>query len=138
MKKLILIGAITFFAFGCSSAQHHRQGSYSPREYREYAHNDWGYDNNYRVARNSNAKRIESFQRQAYRKIENGRKRGTISRNGYNRLMRALAQIENKENRFMRNGRLTNEETRILHRDLVNLDRMIQHETRGSSRRGRF
>lgn len=137
MKKLILIGAITFFAMGCSSAQHHRDRSYSPRESREYAHNDWGYDNNYRVARNSNARRIESFQRQAYMKIENGRKRGAISRSGYNRLMRAFGQIENKENRFMRNGRLTNEETRILHRDLANLDRMIQQETRGS-RRGRF
>jgi hypothetical protein len=137
MKKLILIGAITFLAFGCSSAQHHRQGDYSPRESREYAHKDWGYDNNYRVARSSNVRRIESFQRQAYMKIENGRKRGTISRNGYNRLMRAFDQIENKENRFMRNGRLTNEQTRILHRDLANLDKMIQQETRGS-RRGRF
>jgi hypothetical protein len=137
MKKLLLIGLVSFLALGCSNAQHHRYGSNFPRDSRELASNDRTYRKNYTKEGSFNVRSLESYHRQTYKKLENARMRGAISRKNYNQLINMYEKINAKEYRFKRDGRMTNQEVNIIRRDLNNLDRMINQKMNGS-RRSKF
>lgn len=115
MKKLILASMVAAFSFSCA------QGQYRERAYAYEDHRNSGH----RAER-----RVESFQRQALRKIEAGRRQGRISRSEYNRLMRKYNEIEMMERRALRNGRITPGERRDLEREMAVLDRMIHRDLR--------
>ncbi|MBX2950962.1 MAG: hypothetical protein KF870_00550 [Leadbetterella sp.] len=115
MKKLILASVVAALSFSCARGQY--------RE-RAYAHEDHrGYDRDAEY-------RIESFQRQAWRKIETGRRQGRLSRGEYNRLMRKYNEIEVMQRRALRNGRISPGERRDLEREMAALDRMIHRDLR--------
>lgn len=90
---------------------------------------DWGYDAQYnRISRSRNASRmINSFQQQARERIAWGISRGLITGRESKRLLEMADRIEWKENRFMRNGRLSPGQAQELKQDLMVLDRMITH-----------
>ncbi len=90
----------------------------------------WGYDRDYNVVRGNKAMMIDSYQRQAKMRINDGVRKGLITRSEASRLMRFYDNIERKENRFMRNGRISRSEARELDNDLDQLNRMITREKR--------
>lgn len=92
--------------------------------------NDWSYDSQWnRVDGRSGANMVNSFQKEAREKIGFGIAKGTITATEVNKLMKIYEQIERKENRFMRNGRISKSEAMELKRDLEYLNRMIARET---------
>lgn len=100
----------------------------------------WGYDAQYnRINRSRSASRmINSFQQQARERIAWGISRGLITGRESRRLLEFAERIEWKENRFMRNGRLSSGQAQELKRDLLVLDRMItQAKTNGDQQGGR-
>lgn len=115
MKKLILVSMIAAMGYSCAHGQY--------RE-RAYAYED------HRGGRDMSERRIESFQRQALRRIEAGRRQGRISRSEYKRLMHKYNEIELLERRAMRNGRISPGEKRNIEREMMVLDRMIERELR--------
>lgn len=115
MKKLILASVVAALSFSCV------QGQYRERA---YAYED------HRGSDRAAERRIESFQRQALRKIEAGRRQGRISRSEYNRLMRKYNEIEVMERRALRNGRISPSERRDIEREMAVLDRMIHRDLR--------
>lgn len=94
----------------------------------------WGYDRDYNVVRGNKAMMIDSYQRQAKMRIQEGMRKGLITRPEANKLMRFYDNIERKENRFMRNGRISRSEARELDNDLDQLSRMITKEKRDFDR----
>lgn len=101
---------------------------------------DWGYDAQYnRINRSRNASRmINSFQQQARERIAWGISRGLITGRESKRLLEMADRIEWKENRFMRNGRLSPGQAQELKQDLLVLDRMInQAKSNGERQIGR-
>jgi len=90
---------------------------------------EWGYDAQFnRVNRSRNASRmINSFQQQARERIAWGISRGLITGRESKRLLEFADRIEWKENRYMRNGRLSAGQAQELKQDLIVLDRMITH-----------
>lgn len=100
---------------------------------RSYDRNDrnygWGYDKDYRVV-NGRGGAINTFQRDARERIAAGIVEGTINSREAERLLSFAEKIEMKENRYMRNGRLTPNEVRELREDLGMLNRMIAKEKR--------
>ena len=94
----------------------------------------WGYDRDYNVVRGNKAMMIDSYQRQAKMRINEGIRKGLITRMEANKLMRFYDNIERKENRFMRNGRISRSEARELDNDLDQLNRMITREKRDFER----
>lgn len=137
MKKLLGILSLVWVVSFQTMAQYHRNDPRNDRHphstYEEYARGDkskpytWGYDSQYnRVDRNrANARLISSFQQDARDRIAFGISRGLITGREANRLIDFADRIEMKENRYMRNGRLSPGEVQELKRDLVFLDRMI-------------
>lgn len=118
MKKLIMIVALTVFGLATVNAQH---GS------RNYP----GQDTRNRVQNNARGvHKINSFQREARENIANGILDGSISSREARRLLERAERIELKENRFLKNGRLTRRESRELERDLNTLNRSIAREKR--------
>ncbi len=115
MKKLIWVGMIAAMGYSCAHGQY--------RE-RAYAYED------HRGGREMSERRVESFQRQALRRIEAGRRQGRISRSEYKRLMHKYNEIEMLERKAMRNGWISPGERRNLEREMTALDRMIQRELR--------
>ncbi len=77
---------------------------------------------------------IDSYQRQAKMRINDGVRRGLITRGEAYKLSRFYDNIERKENRFMRNGRISRSEARELNDDLDQLNRMITREKRDFER----
>ena len=71
---------------------------------------------------------INNFQRQARMQIADGIVDGTINSREAARLLGFAERIEVKENRYLRNGRMTAGEERELKEDLAVLGRMIRHE----------
>lgn len=130
MKKLLIFSMfLLLIMVSCTSNQYR---GYNDRE-RIYSYEnrrEGTISRNYKPSVGTNEHRIDAFQSQAFKKIETSRRRGVLGKSSYNRLIRKLNQIEQKENRFMRNGRLSNSETRQLVIDLENLDKMISHESR--------
>ena len=137
MKKLTGILSLVLLISFQASAQYHRNDPRNDRHphstYEEYARGDkskpytWGYDNQYnRIDRNrANARMISSFQQAARDRIAFGISRGLITGREANRLIDFADRIEMKENRYMRNGRLSPGEVQELKRDLLILDQFI-------------
>jgi hypothetical protein len=134
---LSLVAASTFAQYGgrnddfYSSRNRGYEGKYDKRAGHE---GDWGYDRDYNVVRGNKAMMIDSYQRQAKMRIHDGVRKGLITRNEADRLMRYYTAIERKENRFMRNGRISRSEARELDNDLDQLNRMITREKRDFDR----
>lgn len=143
-KSMVLIGILSLVA-ASALAQYGRvygDDSYSTRG-RKYDErfdkkggfeDKWGYDRDYNVVRGNKAMMIDSYQRQAKMRINDGVRRGLITRGEANRLMRFYENIERKENRFLRNGRISRSEARELDNDLDQLNRMITREKRDFER----
>lgn len=122
MKKLMMIIALAVFGFATVSAQNGN---------RNYP----GQDTRNRVQNNARGvHKINSFQREARVNIANGILDGSINAREARKLLEIAERIEIKENRYMRNGRLTRSEKRTLERDLGNLNRQIDREVRDNDR----
>jgi hypothetical protein len=135
MKKLIMF--FGFLGLGIISVQAQSYGrNHSPyndydERYRNGRNSDfsWGYDRDYRVVRgNRELNKINNFQERAKTRIIRGIDRGLITRREADRLWNEYRMIERKENRYMRNGRLSAREVNELENDLARLNRMINHE----------
>jgi hypothetical protein len=127
MKKLtVLIAAMVMIA-SVSMAQYQN----------EYAKNRKVYVENYsQHNRNSRGEmmNINSFQKLARESIAYGIIDGSITSNEAMRLLGFAERIEIKENRFMRNGRLNNNQARNLKEDINELNRMIRKDIRDRER----
>lgn len=97
----------------------------------------WRGNNN---NRNSESRQINSYQRMTLEKIRQGEARGLITRRESDKLMRYYNEITRKENRYLRNGRLSSREKRDLKQDLDKLNIRINKESRDfqRNRRRRF
>jgi hypothetical protein len=84
--------------------------------------------------RGDNYDRIDSYQREARRQIAFGIESGRITSRESKRLLREVEQIENKENRYKRDGLLDPRERRDLIEDLTVLNRWINREKRDGDR----
>ncbi len=140
MRKLMFILGLTALSatsFAQWNSRHdHDRNSYDSRGRSEYSDNNWGYDANWnRIYRGGRSNvMINSFQRQSRDRIAEGISRGLITANEAKKLLSYAEKIERKENRFMRNGRLSPSEVRELQSDLAALNRMISREMRDSNR----
>ena len=143
-KKVAFIGILSLVAFGTFAQYGNRNDDnlYSSRnrnynesfERSDKNDNKWGYDNDHNVVRSNKAMMIDSYQRQAKMRIGEGVRRGSITRFEADKLMKYYYAIERKENRFMRNGRISRSEARELNNDLEHLNRMITKESRDFQR----
>lgn len=86
------------------------------------------------IRKGSSIAKINNFQRQALEHIADGILNGSITANEAKRLLDVAERIEKKENRYLRNRKLTSREFRELSRDLEALDRMIARERRNRDR----
>jgi len=143
-KSIVFIGILSLVA-ASAFAQYEREyadDSYSfrGRNYEERFdkkgrfEDKWGYDRDYNVVRGNKAMMIDSYQRQAKMRINDGVRRGLITRGEAYKLSRFYDNIERKENRFMRNGRISRSDARELNDDLDQLNRMITREKRDFER----
>jgi hypothetical protein len=139
-KTVVLIGILSLVAVGTFAQYGGRNDDFYSSRNRGYEdrhdrrNGDWGYDRDYNVVHGNKAMMIDSYQRQAKMRINDGIRRGLITRSEADRLMRYYHSIERKENRFMRNGRISRSEARELSNDLDNLNRMISREKRDFNR----
>jgi hypothetical protein len=141
MKKLMVVLGVLGMSVLGANAQGNKYGnndyaynsksSKSSNDYNSRAtRNDWSYDSHWnRVEGRSGAGMVNSFQKEAREKIGFGIAKGTITATEANKLMKYYEQIERKENRFLRNGRISKSEAMELRRDLDILNRMIARET---------
>lgn len=134
--SLVAVGAFAQYGRGYDDNTYSsRSRNYDERFDKKGGFDDkWGYDRDYNVVRGNKAMMIDSYQRQAKMRINDGIRKGLITRSEANRLMRHYDNIERKENRFMRNGRISRSEARELDNDLDNLNRMISREKRDFER----
>ncbi|AWV98801.1 hypothetical protein [Arcticibacterium luteifluviistationis] len=123
MKKLITLIAVMTMIVSTSMAQY-KSKSYKGGDI--YASNK--YSKNYGNNNKSNAREINSFQRQARESIAQGIVAGTINSNEAKRLLVVAEKIEAKENKYLRNGRLTSRESNELKKDIDSLNKMIRRE----------
>ena len=124
MKKLFVFVALSLFFAGTLSAQYAGNRAEAPKG-KVYASNG-GYHKavNNRSTRGASMK-INMMQREARERIANGIINGTINSYEAGRLLGIAEKIELKENRMLRNGRLTGNEIRALEDDLMRLNKMI-------------
>ena len=118
MKKLSAIIVLVLFSVSTVSAQYY--GSVDYRKDKVY--NSKAYAS--RGERGAISK-INVFQKEAREKIANGIVNGSLTANEASRLLEMAERIELKENRFMRNGRLTRNEVNEIESDLYKLNKMI-------------
>ncbi len=120
MKKLMVLIALTVFATVAANAQ--------------YRSESWSRDRTYEPATARSARGSEmtlnAMQREAREKIAHGIVNGSITSREARYLLEMAERIEMKENRFLRNGRLTSAERRDLEGDLAELDRSIRTNKR--------
>ena len=126
MKKLVAtLGMIVVFAASTFAQYPGKVEARNNRTYQderfERGRGSWG---------NTAASEINFRQRDIRENIANGIIRGTLTSNEVHMLLDMAERIEMKENRYMRNGRLTNMEIRELDNDLSRLERMIIHNKR--------
>jgi hypothetical protein len=78
---------------------------------------------------------IDDMQRDIRREIEWGARKGSLTYNEQRRLSRELDKIENREDRYFRDGYLSQWEFDDLARDLYQLDREVSRQRRDWDRR---
>lgn len=143
MRKLMFV--IGFLGLGLSSFAQRNSGYDRDRDYDRYdgrnssydrRDNNWGYDANWNRINGGGrgGMFVNSFQRQSRDRIAEGISRGLITGREAKKLLTFAEEIERKENRYMRNGRLTQREANELTADLNALNRMITRETRDRDR----
>ena len=143
-KAMVIIGLLSLTAVS-AFAQYGKWYNDNNYAYGKHDHDDhfggrrgndyhWAYDRDFNVVRGGRAMEINSYQRQAQMRINEGIKRGLITRGEANRLMTYYENIERKENRFLRNGRISRSEANELERDLAHLNRLIARESRDFER----
>ncbi|WP_353720977.1 hypothetical protein [Dyadobacter sp. 676] len=127
MKKILFAAVVLALGFTNASAQ------YGPRyDYRDGASHERMSD-------------INRLQREVRQNIASGVQWGTLTSREANMLMNRYENIEAKERKFARHGRLSNREERILRNDLHELmadTRRLSHDrdrwARDRRHRGRF
>lgn len=131
MRKLMIVASFVLVAMAANA-----QGRYDDRDFRRdgYGNNrnrgNYGrYDDRF----DPNA-RIDSYQREARKRIAWGIENGNITANEAKRLLREAERIEYKENAFLRDRFLDNRERKELAQDLADLNRKITRETRDWNR----
>jgi hypothetical protein len=144
MKKLMLVAGFIALSLTTSFAQwksnHDRDNDrYDNRNtrntYETRRGESWGYDNNWNMIKGGRGSvAINSFQRQSRDRIADGISRGLITSSEAKKLLVVAEQIERKENRYLRNGRLTKHEARELTEDLNALNHMISKDLRDRDR----
>jgi hypothetical protein len=136
MKKLIMIalmvaGAISADAQNDSRYERHERwdnnGRYDHSRDRRF-NSRWGYSQ-----RHSNP--IDDMQNDIRREIEWGSRKGSLTNNEARRLARELDRIEYREDRYFRDGYLSQWEFENLARDLYALDREVSRQRRDWDRR---
>jgi hypothetical protein len=130
MKKLTVLIAAMVMTASASMAQH--QNAYA-KNGQVYTQDYSRYETSHRSSRGT-MMNINSFQRQARERIADGIVEGTITSHEAKRLLEFAERIEIKENRYLRNGRLTTNESRELKEDLNDLNRMIIRDIRDGDR----
>ncbi|WP_304235427.1 hypothetical protein [Jiulongibacter sediminis] len=128
MKKLFAFVFLSLFFVGTASAQYAGNRT-EARKGKVYASNDFHRGTYGRSVRGAGMK-INMMQREARERIANGIINGTINSYEAGRLLGIAEKIEIKENRMLRNGRLTGNEVRELEDDLIRLNRMIMRNKR--------
>ena len=130
MKKLFFLILMAATCVGtAASAQYASTNRYDNNWNSKYGHNDRyerGSDR-YRNTRTDNSM-INALQREVREDIADGIVRGTINSREAQRLLSIAEQIEIKEDRFTRNGRLTDRESNEIKGDLRELQRMIRKD----------
>jgi hypothetical protein len=131
MKKLTVLIAAMVMTASFSMAQH--QNATSRNKGKVY--NEKWSNNSYSKRSGRGAMtNINSFQKQARENIAYGIIDGSITSKEAKRLLGFSERIEIKENRFMRNGRLTGHEVNELKDDINVLNRMISKDIRDGER----
>ncbi|MGR3809950.1 hypothetical protein [Jiulongibacter sp. NS-SX5] len=130
MKKLFAVIVLSLFFVGTTNAQYPVNRSQARNGYSK------NYSKGYTTARSARgvAGKINVMQREARERIADGIVRGTINSSEAARLLSVAERIEMKENRMLRNGRMTNNEFRELENDLIKLNRMIKRNNRDNDR----
>jgi hypothetical protein len=123
MKKLLIIAAFLGVVFGVNAQYNGKPNGNRHQENQRYER-----------GRKPASHAINSFQEQARERIADGIVQGTINSKEAQRLLEFAERIEIKENRYLRNGRLTPNESRELEQDLTVLNRMISREKRDNDR----
>lgn len=128
MKKLFAIVVLSLFFVSTASAQYagKRTGAHGGKVYASNHYPSGAYNRSIRGAGN----RINVMQREARERIANGIINGTINSYEAGRLLGIAEKIELKENRMLRNGRLTGNEVRELEHDIIRLNKMIMRNKR--------
>lgn len=121
---LALVGTTLF-----AEAQY-RNGNDRVYTQNEPRSSNWNRNDNNR----GRSSQINSFQRDAREHIAQGIIEGSITSREAARLLQMSEQIEEKENRYMRRGGLSNREVSELQNDLKQLDRRILSERRDGDR----
>lgn len=117
MKKLMALIAMTcLVSFGANAQSYKKPGGY---------YGGPNYEASTVRSARGGVMSVNVMQRQAREKIANGIVNGTITSREAKMLLEMAERIEAKENRYLRNGRLTSYERRELEEDLERLDRMI-------------
>ena len=130
MKKLMVLIAAMVMTISTSMAQHYEKNA-TARNGKTYTER---WNNGRKTFSGRSTRGINSFQKQAREQIAYGIIDGSITSNEARKLLEFSERIEIKENRFMRNGRLSSYEVRILRDDLSTMDRMIRRELRDRER----
>jgi hypothetical protein len=126
MRKLMIVAILVASAAVANAQRGNDHRGYDRNDNGRYERNDnygkGGYD------------KIDSYQREARRQIAWGIESGRITSRESKRLLREVEQIEFKENRYKRDGKLDPRERKDLMEDLAVLNRWINREKRDSER----
>jgi hypothetical protein len=139
MKKLTVLIAGMVMTASISMAQHQNTSAKNGKVYNEKWSNnsyDKKWDNKSYDRRDGRGAvmNINSFQKEARESIAYGIIDGSITSFEAKRLLEFAERIEIKENRYMRNGRLTGHEVNELKDDINVLNRMIRRDIRDGER----
>ena len=132
MRKLMIVASFVLVAMAANA-----QGRYDNRDYRrggyDNDHNRYGRNERYDDRFDPNG-RIDSYQREARKRIAWGIENGSITAHEAKRLLKEAERIEFKENAFLRDRFLDNRERKELAQDLADLNRQITRESRDWNR----
>ncbi len=139
MKKLTAsLGVLLIFSatvFGQYGRQHNDKYGYERSENNKSSRFDNNKHKHLRGNQGSNG--VNSYQRQAYMRIQEGVSRGLITKREERKLIIDFNKIASKENRYLLNGRLSRKENNDLKRDLLALNKKIDKESRDFQRNRR-
>jgi hypothetical protein len=130
MKKLMVLITAMVMTASMTMAQHKNATAKNGYDYST----NWNKKTSINRGGRGAMMNINSFQKQARENIAYGIINGTITSNEAKHLLEFAERIEIKENKFMRNGRLTGQEVNELKENLNVLNRMIEKDIRDGER----